>query len=71
MIYNLCEIGLDKETLRLLRMREMAQPDYSSGMKKAREDGLIEVARNMKADGEPAEKIVRYTGLALDVIEDL
>lgn len=42
MIYNLCEIGLDKETLRSLRMREMAESDYNSGMKKARKEGWAE-----------------------------
>ena len=69
----------DKEVLRLYHLREMAQIDYNSGMKKARAEGeakgrseeKIEVARNMKADGEPVEKIVRYTGLAIEVIEDL
>ena len=73
----------DKEVLRLYHLREMAQIDYNSGMRKARDEGRaegeakgrseekIDVARNMKADGEPVEKIVRYTGLAVDVIEDL
>lgn len=50
MIYNLCEIGLDEETLRSYRMREMAEFDYNSGMKKAKAEGRaeekIEIARN-------------------------
>lgn len=29
----------DKEVLRLYHMREMAQIDYNSGMRKAKEDG--------------------------------
>ena len=69
----------DKEVLRLYQLREMAQIDYNSGMKKAKDEGRtegkaeekIEVARNMKADGEPVEKIMRYTGLTAKAIEDL
>ena len=77
----------DKEVLRLYQLREMAQIDYNSGMKKAKDEGRtegriegkaegrdernLEIARNMKADGEPVEKIMRYTGLAAKDIEDL
>lgn len=61
----------DKEVLRLYNMREMAQIDYNSGMKKVRDERSIEIARNMKADGESIEKIVRYTGLAKESIEHL
>ena len=61
----------DKEVFRLYHLREMAQIDYDSGMKKAMDEGEakgiekrnIEIARNMKSDGEPMEKIMRYTGL--------
>lgn len=31
----------------------------------------IEIARNMATDGEPIEKIVRYTGLTKECIENL
>ncbi len=53
----------DKEVLRLYHLREMAQIDYNSGMKKAKDEGRaegraegkaeekIEVARNMKQTG--------------------
>ena len=66
----------DKEVLRLYHLREMAQIDYNSGMKKAKDEGKaegraeekIEVARNMRADGEPVEKIMRYTGLTKEEI---
>lgn len=69
----------DKEVLRLYHLREMAQIDYDSGMKKAKDEGRaegkaeekMEVARNMKADGEPMEKIMRYTGLTAKAIENL
>jgi len=73
----------DKEVLRLYHLREMAQIDYDSGMKKAKDEGRtegraegraeekIEVAQNMKADGESMEKIMRYTGLTAEAIENL
>lgn len=68
-------LAKDKEVLRLYHLREMAQIDYDSGMKKAKAEGKaeekIEVARNMKADGEPVEKIMRYTGLTVTAIENL
>ncbi len=69
----------DKEVLRLYHLREMAQIDCNSVMKKAKDEGRaegkaeekIEVARNMKADGESVEKIMRYTGLSKEEIEKL
>lgn len=48
----------DKEVLRLYNMREMAQIDYNSGMKKVRDERSVEIARNMKADGEPIENLL-------------
>ena len=69
----------DKEVLRLYHLREMVQIDYDSGMRKAKDEGRtegkgersIEIARSMKADGEPMEKIMRYTGLTATAIENL
>ena len=65
----------DKEVLRLYNMREMPQIDYNSGMRKAKVEGKIErnieIAQNMIADGEPIEKIIRYTGLTKKSIENL
>ena len=44
-------------------------------MRKAKDEGKIErnieIARNMIADGEPIEKIIRYTGLTKENIENL
>lgn len=73
----------DKEVLRLYHLREMAQIDCNSVMKKAKDEGRaegraegkaeekIEVAQNMKADGESVEKIMRYTVLSKEEIEKL
>ena len=61
----------DKEVLRLYNMREMAQIDYNSGMRKAKDERSVEIARNMIADDESIEKIMRYTGLTKESIENL
>ena len=41
------------------------------GLIKGREEGLMAVARNMKADGDPPEKIARNTGLSEEAIAAL
>ena len=43
----------DKEVLRLYNMREMAQIDYNSGMRKAEEGGIVEgkIERNIEIAG--------------------
>ncbi len=49
------------------RLRERARHDEAQALYNAR----MEIARNMIADGEPAEKVMRYTGLTKDSIENL
>ena len=49
------------------------------GLKEGREEGIAEgraevlreTARAMKTEGEPVEKIIRYTGLSAEEIEEL
>lgn len=43
----------------------------ASAEKKGRAEEKMDIARNMKADGEPFEKIVRYTGLTIQEIKNL
>lgn len=38
---------------------------------KGRKKGKIEIAREMLQDGEPIEKIIRYTGLSENEISEL
>jgi predicted transposase/invertase (TIGR01784 family) len=45
--------------------------DLQSKMVEAERNSLKQVVINMIADGEPIEKIIRYTGLTREVIEDL
>ena len=57
--------------------------DIANGMDAAEKKGIakgkaegekskaIDMARLMKADGEPLEKIARYTGLTIDEIKNI
>ncbi len=68
----------DKEVLRLYHLREMAQIDYNSGMKKAKDEGRaegkaeekIEVARNALKMNMSVDDISKLTGLSRQQIED-
>ena len=57
------------------RLRAKARHDEAQALYNARREATIErnneIARNMIADGEPIEKIVRYTGLTKESIEKL
>lgn len=65
----------DKEVLRLYNMREMAQIDYNSGMKKARNEGKIEskieIARNLLEMNMSYDQIAKATGLTFEEINRL
>ena len=41
------------------------------GMQQGRQENALAVARNMKKDGLPAEKIAAYTGISPEEIEKL
>ena len=41
------------------------------GKKEGRNEASLEIAANLKADGMPAEKIAKVTGVPVEVIEDL
>ena len=53
------------------RLRAKARHDEAQALYTARKERNIEIARNMKSDGEPIEKIVRYTGLTKEDVENL
>ena len=65
----------DKEVLRLYNMREMAQIDYNSGMKKARDEGKAEAktetARNLLEMNMTHGQIAKATGLTPEEINSL
>lgn len=60
----------EKERLRAKARHDEAQALHNA-RREARQDEKFEIARNMKADGESIEKIVRYTGLTKESIENL
>ncbi len=43
----------------------------AEGIAEGKEERNIEIARQMKLDGEPLEKIMRYTGLSVQEIEKI
>ena len=61
----------DKEVVRLYNMREMAQIDYNSGMKKVRDETCIEIARNLLEMNMSHDQIAKATGLTLEEINGL
>lgn len=71
----LMEISQDEHQRAKYRSRRMFETDQASNILTAEERGenrgIIMVARNMKIDGDPVEKIIRNTGLTLAEIEKL
>ena len=69
----------DEASLRAYEMREKAIMDWNSAVsyhtreakKEGKIEGKIEMARKMKADKEPIEKISRYSGLTEKQVKDL
>ena len=53
------------------RLRAKARHDEAQALHNARYEEKLGFARNMKADGEPIEKIIRYTGLTKESIANL
>lgn len=61
----------DKEVLRLYQLREMAQIDYNSGMKKAKDERSMEIAQNALRMNMPVDDIMKLTGLSRQQIEGI
>jgi predicted transposase/invertase (TIGR01784 family) len=57
------------------RLREKASHDEAQALynaaRKARAEGKADVAKELKLDGMPTEKIARLTGLSVDVVNNL
>ena len=76
---RLMSISQDERERAVFRSRRMYQTDLQSNLATAEDRGLrrgieqrtIEIARAMIADGEPVEKIKRYTGLTTVEVEHL
>ena len=82
-VVKLRELTADERARDLYERREKARRDQASrekwarlqghheGHQEGRQDEKYEVARNMIADGEPIERIVKYTGLTREKVESL
>ena len=71
----LMNISKDDHERAKFRSRRKFETDLTSNILTAEERGRrqrnVEIARNMVADGEPIDKIARYTGLTHDEIKEL
>ena len=62
-----------------MTLQELMDRNYEQGLERGLEQGRAEgeleaarkLARAMKADGEPVERICKYTGLSAEEIEKL
>jgi hypothetical protein len=67
----LAKISRDQEKWARALFREKAAMDYSSGIYAARKAAGKEIARKLKAYGDPVEKIAEVTGLSPEDLEEL
>ena len=75
----LMSISQDERERAIFRSRKKFQMDMDSNIATAEDRGkekgekakAIAIARNMLLDGEPVEKIMKYTGLTADEVADL
>lgn len=61
-----------EESLKYYRdLKNVVDTSYEEGKAEGKEERNIEIARQMKSDGESIEKIIRYTGLSAQDIENI
>jgi predicted transposase/invertase (TIGR01784 family) len=61
-----------EESLKYYRdLKNVVDTSFDEGKAEGKAEGIAEIARQMKSEGEPIEKIVRFTGLAADEIAKL
>jgi predicted transposase/invertase (TIGR01784 family) len=71
----LMSVSKDERERAVYRSRRMYQTDMQSNIATAEDRGeqrkAFAIARNMITEGEPVEKITRYTGLTREEVENL
>ena len=71
----LMSISQDERERAVFRSRRMYRTDLESNLATAEDrgehKGIVKIALNMLTDGEPVDKIIRYTGLSQPEIEKL
>lgn len=61
-----------EESLKYYRdLKNVVDTSFDEGKAEGKQERNIEIARQMKAEGEPIEKIMRFTGLSSEKIEKL
>jgi len=65
------ELTADERTRDMYERREKARKDQAMWKRHERKQTQFEIARNMIADSEPVDKIMKYTYLTLEEIEGL
>jgi len=65
------QITVTPEFREMERLRSKARHDEAQALFNAERKRTFEIATNMLADGEPVDKIVRYTGLTREEVEGL
>ncbi len=61
-----------EESLKYYRdLKNVVDSSYEEAKAEGKEERNTEIARQMKSDGEPLEKIIRYTGLSAQDIENI
>lgn len=68
---ELIKISNDKEERALYEMRSKILKDKVSALNKAKEEGKIEMATEMLKDGEPIEKIIKYSKLSENEVQEI
>lgn len=61
----------DEYTRRLIVKRCLAEMEMAAAKKDGIKEGKIEIAKNMLKENEPIEKIIKFTGLTREEIENL
>ena len=64
-------ITVTPEFLEAERLRSKARHDEAQALYHAERKRTFEIAKSMIIDGEPFEKVIRYTGLTCDEVEGL
>ena len=58
-----------EESLKYYRdLKNVVDTSFDEGKAEGKAEGKVEIARQMKSEGEPIEKIVRFTGLTAEEI---
>ncbi|MCP5048217.1 MAG: Rpn family recombination-promoting nuclease/putative transposase, partial [bacterium] len=68
---HLLKVDTGRKIVLNLEREEGREEGIKKGMEKGKKEGKLEMAKMMKQDGEPIEKISKYTGLSKEEIEKL